>query len=164
MPDLSHLTPEERAIIENVMLRQKHEEDTEKELMKWVDWHSLQTAANLVPPSFEKFSIKLSLILSLHSFIKVPLCFRDLTPKRFFFHFISIRVVDDRCTFMHFSSTSSSSFTENSLKTYLSSGIRSFPSFRLHFICCVPSTTAESDFSAAEKFFVFNKNFFLKFN
>jgi regulating synaptic membrane exocytosis protein 2 len=34
MPDLSHLTPEERAIIENVMLRQKHEEDTEKELMK----------------------------------------------------------------------------------------------------------------------------------
>ena len=36
MPDLSHLTPEERAIIENVMQRQKQEEDTEKELMKWV--------------------------------------------------------------------------------------------------------------------------------
>lgn len=34
MPDLSHLTPEERAIIENVMLRQKQEEDNEKELMK----------------------------------------------------------------------------------------------------------------------------------
>lgn len=34
MPDLSHLTPEERAIIENVMLRQKQEEETEKELMK----------------------------------------------------------------------------------------------------------------------------------
>lgn len=36
MPDLSHLTPEERAIIENVMLRQKQEEETERELMKWV--------------------------------------------------------------------------------------------------------------------------------
>lgn len=34
MPDLSHLTPEERAIIENVMLRQKQEEDSEQELMK----------------------------------------------------------------------------------------------------------------------------------
>ncbi|CRL06042.1 CLUMA_CG019127, isoform B [Clunio marinus] len=34
MPDLSHLTPEERAIIENVMLRQKQEEESEKELMK----------------------------------------------------------------------------------------------------------------------------------
>lgn len=39
MPDLSHLTPEERAIIENVMLRQKQEEESEKELMKWVNWH-----------------------------------------------------------------------------------------------------------------------------
>ena len=36
MPDLSHLTPEERAIIENVMQRQKQEEESEKELMKWV--------------------------------------------------------------------------------------------------------------------------------
>lgn len=36
MPDLSHLTPEERAIIENVMLRQKQEEESEQELMKWV--------------------------------------------------------------------------------------------------------------------------------
>lgn len=34
MPDLSHLTPEERAIIENVILRQKQEEAHEKELMK----------------------------------------------------------------------------------------------------------------------------------
>ena len=34
MPDLSHLTPEERAIIENVMQRQKQEEDNERELMK----------------------------------------------------------------------------------------------------------------------------------
>jgi regulating synaptic membrane exocytosis protein 2 len=34
MPDLSHLTPEERAIIENVMLRQKQEEASEQELMK----------------------------------------------------------------------------------------------------------------------------------
>lgn len=34
MPDLSHLTPEERAIIENVMLRQKQEEENERELMK----------------------------------------------------------------------------------------------------------------------------------
>lgn len=39
MPDLSHLTPEERAIIENVMQRQKQEEESEKELMKWVNWH-----------------------------------------------------------------------------------------------------------------------------
>lgn len=36
MPDLSHLTPEERAIIENVIHRQKIEEDNERELMKWV--------------------------------------------------------------------------------------------------------------------------------
>lgn len=34
MPDLSHLTPEERAIIENVMHRQKQEEENERELMK----------------------------------------------------------------------------------------------------------------------------------
>jgi regulating synaptic membrane exocytosis protein 2 len=34
MPDLSHLTPEERAIIENVISRQKQEEETERELMK----------------------------------------------------------------------------------------------------------------------------------
>lgn len=34
MPDLSHLTPEERAIIENVIHRQKAEEETERELMK----------------------------------------------------------------------------------------------------------------------------------
>lgn len=35
MPDLSHLTPEERAIIENVMQRQKQEEDRENEIMRW---------------------------------------------------------------------------------------------------------------------------------
>ncbi|XP_063708928.1 regulating synaptic membrane exocytosis protein 2 [Culicoides brevitarsis] len=34
MPDLSHLTPEERAIIENVMQRQKQEEDRENEIMR----------------------------------------------------------------------------------------------------------------------------------
>lgn len=52
MPDLSHLTPEERAIIENVMLRQKQEEETEKELMKWVNWHSFSFPHwNLLPPS-----------------------------------------------------------------------------------------------------------------
>lgn len=34
MPDLSHLTAEERAIIEGVMMRQKQEEENEKEIMK----------------------------------------------------------------------------------------------------------------------------------
>ncbi|XP_060810367.1 regulating synaptic membrane exocytosis protein 2 isoform X2 [Amyelois transitella] len=34
MPDLSHLTPEERAIIENVMLRQRQEEQREHEIMR----------------------------------------------------------------------------------------------------------------------------------
>ncbi|XP_018323416.1 regulating synaptic membrane exocytosis protein 2 isoform X2 [Agrilus planipennis] len=33
-PDLSHLTPEERAIIESVMVRQKQEEEREKEIMR----------------------------------------------------------------------------------------------------------------------------------
>lgn len=34
MPDLSHLTEEERRIIESVMARQKEEEDREKEILK----------------------------------------------------------------------------------------------------------------------------------
>lgn len=34
LPDLSHLTAEERAIIENVMMRQKEEEEREKEIMR----------------------------------------------------------------------------------------------------------------------------------
>lgn len=34
IPDLSHLTPEERAIIEGVMLRQKQEEERENEIMR----------------------------------------------------------------------------------------------------------------------------------
>jgi hypothetical protein len=33
-PDLSHLTPEERAIIESVMVRQKQEEEREQEIMR----------------------------------------------------------------------------------------------------------------------------------
>lgn len=36
MPDLSHLTPEERAIIESVMHRQKQEEDRENEIMRLI--------------------------------------------------------------------------------------------------------------------------------
>lgn len=36
MPDLSHLTAEERAIIESVMMRQKQEEERENEIMRWV--------------------------------------------------------------------------------------------------------------------------------
>ena len=36
MPDLSHLTAEERAIIESVMLRQKQEEEREHEVMRLV--------------------------------------------------------------------------------------------------------------------------------
>lgn len=35
-PDLSHLTPEERAIIESVMVRQKQEEEREQEIMRYV--------------------------------------------------------------------------------------------------------------------------------
>ncbi|KAG8225197.1 hypothetical protein J437_LFUL009497 [Ladona fulva] len=34
LPDLSHLTPEERRIIESVMLRQKQEEEKENEVMR----------------------------------------------------------------------------------------------------------------------------------
>lgn len=34
MPDLSHLTAEERAIIENVMMRQRQEEERENEIMQ----------------------------------------------------------------------------------------------------------------------------------
>ncbi|GBP73631.1 Regulating synaptic membrane exocytosis protein 2 [Eumeta japonica] len=34
MPDLSHLTPEERAIIEGVMMRQRQEEQREHEIMR----------------------------------------------------------------------------------------------------------------------------------
>lgn len=34
MPDLSHLTPEERAIIEGVMMRQRQEEQREHEVMR----------------------------------------------------------------------------------------------------------------------------------
>lgn len=55
MPDLSHLTPEERAIIENVMLRQKQEEETEKELMKWVNWHSFSIPAMKLVPTVSRF-------------------------------------------------------------------------------------------------------------
>lgn len=33
-PDLSHLTAEERAIIEGVMMRQKQEEEREQEIMR----------------------------------------------------------------------------------------------------------------------------------
>lgn len=40
-PDLSHLTPEERAIIESVMVRQKQEEEREQEIMRYV-WFLLQ--------------------------------------------------------------------------------------------------------------------------
>lgn len=34
MPDLSHLTAEERSIIEGVMMRQKQEEEREHEIMR----------------------------------------------------------------------------------------------------------------------------------
>lgn len=36
MPDLSHLTDEERRIIEGVMMRQKQEEERESEIMRYV--------------------------------------------------------------------------------------------------------------------------------
>ncbi|CAG9823479.1 unnamed protein product [Phaedon cochleariae] len=35
-PDLSHLTPEERAIIESVMMRQKQEEEREQEILRYL--------------------------------------------------------------------------------------------------------------------------------
>lgn len=34
MPDLSHLTAEEQAIIQNVMMRQKQEEERENEVVQ----------------------------------------------------------------------------------------------------------------------------------
>lgn len=34
MPDLSHLTAEEQAIIQNVLMRQKQEEEQENEIMQ----------------------------------------------------------------------------------------------------------------------------------
>lgn len=34
MPDISHLTDEERAIIENVMMRQRQEEEQQNEIMQ----------------------------------------------------------------------------------------------------------------------------------
>lgn len=34
LPDISHLTPEERRIIESVMMRQKQEEEQENEIMR----------------------------------------------------------------------------------------------------------------------------------
>jgi hypothetical protein len=36
MPDLSHLTEEERRIIESVMMRQRQEEERENEIMRYV--------------------------------------------------------------------------------------------------------------------------------
>ena len=36
MPDLSHLTEDERRIIESVMHRHREEEDKESELLRWV--------------------------------------------------------------------------------------------------------------------------------
>lgn len=35
LPDMSHLTPEERRIIEGVMMRQKQEEERENEIMRY---------------------------------------------------------------------------------------------------------------------------------
>lgn len=72
-PDLSHLTPEERAIIESVMVRQKQEEEREQEIMRYLDntlkhisfmkyWNyskiSLFSAANI--NSFLNFILQLS--------------------------------------------------------------------------------------------------------
>lgn len=44
-PDLSHLTPEERAIIESVMVRQKQEEEREQEIMRY--YLPLRVLANI---------------------------------------------------------------------------------------------------------------------
>lgn len=41
-PDLSHLTPEERAIIESVMIRQKQEEEREQEILRYLLVNDLQ--------------------------------------------------------------------------------------------------------------------------
>lgn len=35
-PDMSHLTPEERRIIEGVLMRQKEEEEQDHEIMRYV--------------------------------------------------------------------------------------------------------------------------------
>lgn len=36
VPDMSHLTPEERSTIEEVIIRQKQEEEKENEIMRYV--------------------------------------------------------------------------------------------------------------------------------
>jgi hypothetical protein len=48
LPDLSHLTEEERRIIENVMLRQRQEEEKESEIMRY---KHPGPASTLTPPS-----------------------------------------------------------------------------------------------------------------
>lgn len=67
MPDLSHLTQEERAIIENVMQRQRQEEERENEIMRYVlnGW-------NLNVKTFHSFSCfgTIEHTFSLHSLYK----------------------------------------------------------------------------------------------
>lgn len=46
-PDMSHLTPEERRIIEGVLMRQKEEEEQDHEIMRYVSWLSK------IPPEYE---------------------------------------------------------------------------------------------------------------
>lgn len=50
-PDLSHLTPEERAIIESVMIRQKQEEEREQEILRYT-LHSLYNSQFYPNPFF----------------------------------------------------------------------------------------------------------------
>lgn len=61
IPDLSHLTAEERQIIESVMMRQKQEEERELEIMRWVSPPSLVTSFSK-PTSIPRHDAGVSLI------------------------------------------------------------------------------------------------------
>lgn len=66
MPDLSHLTPEERAIIEGVMMRQRQEEQREHEIMRCA--RAPRQPATRAPPVCSSHIRRTAPLL----FVKVP--------------------------------------------------------------------------------------------
>jgi hypothetical protein len=73
LPDLSHLTEEERRIIENVMLRQRQEEEKENEIMRY---KHPGPASTLTPPSDAPSTPRLVLEKTglLRFFVRVRIC------------------------------------------------------------------------------------------